>query len=130
MAGLGLPAHLIAIETIDYPIDLIADIIDELDYRICMDVGHLMMSGYGINDFFRRFGKKVSIIHLHGVLDGCDHLSLANLSAELLESFLKLLQKFKGTVSVEVFAYDVLESSMNYLEQCWQSAQIGADSSG
>ena len=129
MAGLGLPAHLIAIETLDYPFDLIADIIDELNYRICMDVGHLMLSGYDIERFFQRFEKKVSIIHLHGVLDGRDHLSLANLPAELLESFLKLLQKFKGTVSIEVFAFNILVSSMNSLEQCWQSAQIGTDSS-
>ena len=117
----GLPVNRIAIETIDYPIHMIENLIDEFNFGICMDVGHLMLHGQDISRFFRQYSRRISIIHLHGVAGRRDHLSLDNLSVVLLVPFLRRLQDFQGTVSLEVFSFDVLSLSLRYLEKCWQS---------
>ncbi len=125
----GVPANRIAIETIDYPIASIADVIDELNFGICMDVGHLILHGHDIIRFYRRYDKQIFIIHLHGVSGHRDHLSLENLPADLLQSFLGVLHEYRGTVSLEVFSFGILSSSLVYLERCWQSLPATARSS-
>ena len=116
-----VPAKRIAIETIDYPIYIIEDVIDELDFGICMDVGHLILHGHDIIRFYKRYENRISIIHLHGVRGPRDHVSLDHLPVELLESFLGLLQEYRGTISLEVFSFDILSTSLGYLAECWQS---------
>ncbi len=117
----GVSANRIAIETIDYPIYVIGDVIDELDFGICMDVGHLILHGHDIIHFYQRYENRISIIHLHGVRGHRDHVSLEHLPFELLESFLGLLQEYRGTISLEVFSFDILSTSLGYLANCWQS---------
>ena len=117
----GVPANRIAIETIDYPINIIEDVIEELDFGICMDVGHLILNGHDVSRFYQRYKNRISIIHLHGVRGSRDHESLEHLPAGLLQSFLSVLQEYRGTVSLEVFSYKTLSSSLRHLEKCWQS---------
>jgi sugar phosphate isomerase/epimerase len=117
----GAPANRIAIETIDYPIPIIADVIDELNFGICMDVGHLLLQGHDIISFYQLYRRQISIIHLHGVRGLRDHVSLEHLPVELLESFLGLLHEYRGTISLEVFSFDILSTSLGCLAKCWQS---------
>ncbi len=117
----GVPTNRIAIETIDYPINIIEDVIEELDFGICMDVGHLILNGHDVSRFYQRYKNRISIIHLHGVRGSRDHESLEHLPAGLLQSFLSVLQEYRGTVSLEVFSYNTLLSSLRHLEKCWQS---------
>lgn len=126
----GVPADQIAIETLDYPIDLLAPIIDELKLAVCMDMGHLFLYGYDVTDFFERYGKNVSIVHLHGVFNNRDHLSLETLPADLMRTVVNVLQNFSGTVSIEVFSFVALASSLLCLEDCWQATQSAAKSPG
>jgi sugar phosphate isomerase/epimerase len=126
----GVPAGKIAIETLDYPIGMIAQIIDKLNLSICLDVGHLMLQGYDIKQFFGNYGDKVSIIHLHGVKNCRDHLSLDNQSKEFMKSILDILEDFTKNVSVEVFSYKDLRKSLRYFEECWQSIKKTGVSSG
>ncbi len=117
----GVPANRIAIENIDYPLQRIEDVIEELDFRICMDIGHLILNGHDVVRFYQRYENRISIIHLHGVRGSRDHVSLEHLPAGLLQSFLSVLQEYRGTVSLEVFSYNTLSSSLRHLEKCWQS---------
>ncbi len=86
-----------------------------------MDVGHLILNGYDVIRFYQRYENRISIIHLHGVRGSRDHESLEYLPAGLLQSFLSVLQEYRGTVSLEVFSYNTLLSSLRHLEKCWQS---------
>lgn len=117
----GVPANRIAIETIDYPINIIEDVIEELDFGICMDVGHLILNGHDVIRFYQRYENRISIIHLHGVRGPRDHESLEHLPAGLLPSFLGVLQEYRGTVSLEVFSFNTLSLSLRHLAKCWQS---------
>lgn len=118
----GVPAAGIAIESLDYPFTWVEDVIQELKLSICMDIGHLFIQGLDILAFFTKYADAVAIIHLHGVQNGKDHLPLDRLPASRLKAVLEILKKFKGTVSLEVFDYNYLQTSLDFLETYWHNS--------
>ena len=117
----GVDPGRICIENLDYPIDLIADFVLELNLSICLDVGHLLYHGYDVADAFNRYFSKISVMHLHGVGNNQDHVSLDRLSEERFHPIMKMLKRFSGVVSLEVFSFDDLNASLQYLERCWKN---------
>ena len=115
----GIPPQSIAVETLDYPLDWLDGIIDELDLGICLDLGHLMARAVDIKTVFDTYGSKTSIIHLHAFKNGCDHMALDCLSAENAQVVLWILQRFTRTVSLEVFSFEDLKISLDFLDQVY-----------
>ena len=113
---------IIAIETLDYPLELLEDIIVDLDLAICLDLGHLMVYDYDVLEVFKKFANKTSVLHLHGVENGCDHTTLERLSDKLVKTVLQVLNDFSGVVSLEVFSFENLDSSLKYLESHWRKS--------
>ena len=111
---------IIAIETLDYPLELLEEIIIELDLSICLDLGHLMVYDYEVLEVFNRFASKTSVLHVHGVENSRDHQTLEKLSNNLFESVLQVLNQFTGVVSLEVFCFENLDSSLKFLESRWR----------
>lgn len=110
---------IIAIETLDYPLGLLEDIIVDLNLAICLDLGHLMVHGYDLIEVFNAYGYKTPVIHLHGVENDRDHTTLDRLSDKLALAVLQVLKKFTGVVSLEVFSFEDLISSLNFIENRW-----------
>jgi sugar phosphate isomerase/epimerase len=110
----------IAIETLDYSFKLVDDIIVDLDLKICLDLGHLMVHGYDIKKIFNKYADRTSIIHLHGVENDHDHTTLERLPKKLLEPVLWILKSFSGVVSLEIFSFENLNSSLKFLENHWE----------
>jgi len=129
IVGSGVSADKIAIETLDYPLETLAEIIYELQLSICLDAGHLLLHGYDIPRFFNKYGAKISIVHLHGVKNNRDHLSLDQLPADSMQSILEILQTFTASLSVEVFSFEHLETSLQFFEKCWCLMRPPLDSS-
>ncbi len=111
---------IIAIETLDYPLELLDEIVLELDLMVCLDLGHLMVYDYDLVEVFDKYGFRTPVVHLHGVEDDHDHLALDRLTEKLTSSVLKVLKKFTGVVSLEVFSYEDLRSSLKFLENRWR----------
>jgi sugar phosphate isomerase/epimerase len=107
----------ISVETLDYPLEWLADVIDEAGLAVCADVGHLLLQGQELPGVFDRFGSRVSIIHLHGVENGRDHLPLDRLPQTAADTVQRVLSEFRGIVSLEVFAFDALEVSLKWLDR-------------
>ncbi len=114
--------NIIAIETLDYPLELLEDIVLDLDLRICLDLGHLMVYDYDVLEVFNKYASKTSVLHLHGVENGRDHTTLERLSDKLFKAVLQVLNKFTGVVSIEVFSFENLDSSLKYLENHWRKS--------
>ena len=110
----------IAIETLDYPFDLVDDIILDLDVKICMDLGHLVVHGFDLEQAFRKYALRTSIIHLHGVENGRDHTALERMPEKSMEAVLRILKNFTGVVSLEIFSFENLNLSLKFLENRWQ----------
>jgi sugar phosphate isomerase/epimerase len=111
---------IIAIETLDYPLELLEDIVLDLDLRICLDLGHLMVYDYDVLEVFNKYASMTPVLHLHGVENRRDHTTLERLSVKLFETVLQVLNKFSGVVSIEVFSFENLDSSLKYLENHWK----------
>ena len=111
---------IIAIETLEYPLELLETVIVDLGLSICLDLGHLMVYGYDVKEVFNKYVLKTSVLHLHGVEHNRDHTTLSRLSPELIETVLGVLRRFTGVVSLEVFSYDNLISSLQFLENHWE----------
>ena len=82
----------LAVETLSYPFDLIAALVEEHDFGVTMDVGHLWRGGYDWRDFWQRWAPRGVSVHLHGVnCKGDDHLGLDALNPALLQCFMERL---------------------------------------
>ena len=110
---------IIAIETLDYPLELLEDIVLDLDLRICLDLGHLIVYDYNLIEVFNKYFDKTSVIHLHGVEIDRDHTALDRLSDTLTSTVLRILKRFTGVVSLEVFSFENLDASLKHIENHW-----------
>ncbi len=119
MQAAGMPGDLMAVETLDYPLEIIDKILADYNLAVCMDIGHLIIRGSDIQSVFNQYCDKVAIIHLHGVEGHQDHLALDRLSEEWIGPVFEILNKFSGSVSIEVFSFENLSASLNYLERYW-----------
>lgn len=111
---------IIAIETLDYPLGLLEDILLDLDLMICLDLGHLMVYDHDIVKVFDKYSYKTPVLHLHGVEKDRDHTSLDRLPEKLASDVLQVLKRFNGVVSLEVFSFENLTSSLKFLEDHWE----------
>jgi sugar phosphate isomerase/epimerase len=119
----GVRPDSIWVETLDYPCELLTDIIGELDLKICLDLGHLLLHGYDIKSAFNNYKAKTAMIHLHGFRDDRDHLELDTLSEDDIGPLLWVLRQFTKTVSLEVFSFEKLQASLAFLEKQWKKNQ-------
>jgi sugar phosphate isomerase/epimerase len=117
----------IAVETLDYPLELLEDIIVDLDLAICLDLGHLMIYGYDLITVYNQYGFRTGVLHLHGIEKGRDHLALDRLSEKLASTVLAVLKRFSGVVSLEVFSFEDLNSSLKFIENHWDEALLMRD---
>ena len=115
-------SNIIAIETLDYPLDILNGLISELDLSICLDLGHLMVYDFDILEVFNRYAAKTGVLHVHGVENSRDHLALNRLSTKLSATVMQVLKRFTGIVSLEVFSFEDLNSSLKYLESRWRQS--------
>ena len=116
----GIEAESISIENLAYPLEWVEKIINDFNLAVCIDLGHLIVNQFDIQAAFNRYYQKTVIIHLYGAESRHDHLSLDYLSPINTDIIMPILKQFKGIVSLEVFSYDGLVSSLNFLEKCWQ----------
>ena len=114
-AGVQGPA--LSIETLNYPLEWIEPILQDYDLRVCLDMGHLILNHEDIETAYRRFAGQTTMIHLHGVNNGKDHLTLDVFDQNWLDKIFCLLKQFTGTVSIEVFSYNHLLNSLAVLER-------------
>jgi sugar phosphate isomerase/epimerase len=114
-------SEMISIETLTYPMEWVEEILSDFNLSVCIDLGHLMVYGFDMETVFNRYCHRTSIIHLHGVENHKDHLSLDRLSKEKSKIIRGILKQFNGVVSLEVFSYPHLKDSLLFLEKLWHN---------
>jgi len=125
----GIPSRKLAIETIEFPFDLILEIAEVLDLSICLDTGHILAGFSGsisIMDALKACSPRLAEIHLHdspnflktGQLGyGKDHQPLGNgeLNTNQLFQFLKQMN-FNGPIIFELTVEEA-QSSITHLQE-------------
>lgn len=64
----GLPSRALAVETIEFPLELTLELADELDLSVCLDVGHILVGFSGPADIFEALEAclpRLAEVHLH-----------------------------------------------------------------
>ncbi len=123
----GVTGRCISVENLDYDFALAAPIVEQLDLSVCMDMGHLMAHEADLGAFYTNWRERITMIHLHGVDGTRDHLPLDRLAPAHRDAVMHILKQYAFTVSLEVFAFEALKASLNYLAELWrkQKAERG-----
>jgi sugar phosphate isomerase/epimerase len=113
----------ITIETLEYPPEILFPVLDATPIALCMDAGHLIRYGYDVSGLFERYGKRIPLIHFHGVDFSYDpprdHQGLDRTPMDRVGTTLGVLEKFTGVVSLEVFNLDHLKASLDWMDRCF-----------
>jgi hypothetical protein len=72
----GIDSRRLAIETLEEPFETLFPLVRKLGLSICLDLGHLILHGHDLERHLDRYLDHTTVIHLHGVHDGRDHLPL------------------------------------------------------
>lgn len=115
----GIDSASISIENLMYPLEWVGKIITSFNLSVCLDLGHLILQKADIGSVFDKYAAITPVIHLYGVAGHHEHLSLETLSKKDMASVFKILKRFSGVVSLEVFSYRHLRTSLDVLERCW-----------
>ncbi|HIJ57078.1 MAG TPA: sugar phosphate isomerase/epimerase [Deltaproteobacteria bacterium] len=116
----GISGASISVETLFYPLNWLDDIIDEYNLSICMDIGHLILQNVPLLEIFEPYHNHITMLHLHGVENGKDHLSLSKLSEPNWNALIRILMTYKGVAGIEVFSFDHLKASLEVFEYFWK----------
>jgi len=116
----GIQSQAISIETLAYPFEWLEEIIKAFKLSVCIDIGHLLVNGFDIKKVFDKHSSNTSIIHLHGVENKKDHISLSKLPLGQMDQIIGILKRYYGVVSLEVFSFDNLNTSLAFLEKHWK----------
>jgi sugar phosphate isomerase/epimerase len=109
------------IENTYYDLTLFSEEIEEADYTVCMDIGHLALLGLTLEGMVGSFGDRIRETHIHGYFQGQDHRSLAVLNSGSLAQIIDFLKGYAGSTIIEVFNESDLQSSMETLQLAWQA---------
>jgi len=118
----GLDASSLSIETLDYPFTWVEDIIASHGLSVCLDLGHLIRYGYDVQQALQRHAGRTEVIHLHGVCNGRDHLSLDKMPGAFLKPIIRFLGSYRNTLSIEVFSLENLVHSLRFLDKVWEES--------
>lgn len=121
LIGAGIKGENISIETLMYPLEWVDKIIAAFNLSVCIDIGHLILQEADFESIFNQYSQITPIIHLHGVEKNCAHISLDRISEKNIKPIMRILKRFTGVVSLEVFSYHHLKASLNFLEKFWEA---------
>ena len=83
----------------------------------CLDIGHLILGRENVNDVLRIYQKDIKELHIHGVKEYEEHLSLSALPVESVcewnDYLIKI--KFDGILNLEVFSPEDLAGSLTVI---------------
>ncbi|WP_022666032.1 cobamide remodeling phosphodiesterase CbiR [Desulfospira joergensenii] len=114
----------VSVETLDYSPVLLDPFLEKYPIRLCMDAGHHFKYGHDLERTFETYPARLAVIHLHGVdFSGPrpkDHIGLDRLPRELFARTVRILERYSGTVSLEVFNLENLNRSLEVLSSVFK----------
>lgn len=120
LTGCGVAAERFAVETLGYPFRYIESVVEEFNMSVCLDIGHILLNRYSIEEYLSRYFDRTRVVHLHGIIAGKDHKSLSGFDPPLLEKIMGLLAKgsrIPRALTLEIFSEKDLRESLEILER-------------
>lgn len=118
--ALGQEKRLVGVENIEYPFGLVAHLVADYGFSVCLDFGHLVHYGHDLEEGLGLLSQ-VRHLHYHGVQGGRDHQTLTDMEqARMLGKRLAEVG-YDGVVTLEMYSLEKLKSSLALLGEAWQS---------
>ncbi len=119
LLDLGIPPESLCLENLRPVFNPLEGLITEKGLSVCLDVRHLVVYGHDLDDFLKRHGSRIRVIHLHGISDGRDHRGLACLDGRILERLMAFLHngRARPVVTLEVFGQADLDESLRVMSR-------------
>ena len=118
-----LDASKICVENLGYPIQWHAAIADSHRFSYCLDMGHLWLYGHDWKKECAKYLDRTRVIHLHGVSECKDHISLKKNNLDVIKQFISMvLKKYCNVVTLELFNQQDTFESMDLLEELWDQS--------
>jgi len=99
--------RMLAVETLDYPYELIAPLVYQYDLATCLDIGHVLICNHPLKKYIDSYLSRTRVIHLHGVRDQKDHADLSYIEPGtlkmLIETFKTASLETRRVVTLEIF---------------------------
>lgn len=118
-AALGEEKRLVAVENIEYPFGLVAPLVAEYGFGVCLDCGHLVHYGHDLEEGWASL-PQVRHLHYHGVRDGRDHQALHDAEQARMLGQRLMEVGYDGVVTLEMYSLEKLEASLTLLDEVWQ----------
>jgi sugar phosphate isomerase/epimerase len=117
----------VAVENLGYRWTQHRDLAENADCVLCCDIGHLWL--YFPDSWEEELAAmlpRTAVIHLHGVADGRDHISLRKSDDELCRILLARLKlaNYAGVVTMEVFNESDFVGSANHMRDLWEELSL------
>ena len=115
----------LCIETLSYDFSRMWPLLVEKDCSVCMDIGHLLMTGRDVTACLDAWMGRTRVIHLHGVREGGrDHVDISHIETGLLKKILAALQTGEHpeepktrVLTMEIFSQNDFERSVSVLKE-------------
>lgn len=115
-AALGAEKRLVAVENIAYPYDLVAAMVMEYGFSVCLDLGHLIRYGHDLEAGLSLL-PWVRHLHYHGVQEGRDHQSLSDTEQVRMLTRRLATAEFAGVVTLEMYSLENLKVSLAFFDR-------------
>ena len=110
------------VETLNYPIGWIFPIIEHHGLSVTLDVGHLELYGFPVQEHLERYLSHTRVLHMHGIKDGKDHKGLQHMRTDTLDMVMQALSEKHDPARVftmEIFSEnDFNASCMELMRYC------------
>ncbi len=119
VAGMVGDAGRLCVENLEnYAPEAFLPLLDDLPVGLCVDVGHLWLTGRDPVPFLEAHLDRTRVIHLHGV-GGRDHQALTHQGVERVAPLLDLLaaRGYGGVLTLEVFSREDFFSSRDLVAE-------------
>ena len=97
------------VETLNYPLEFIEDVIVSFGLSVTLDIGHLELYGFPVQENLDRYLSRTRVLHMHGIIDGKDHKGLQHMRTEILDMVMKVL--FDNPDPERVFTMEVFSEN-------------------
>ena len=119
LAGaLGEEKRLVGVENIEYPFGLVAPVVAEHGFGVCLDLGHLLHYGHDLEEGLGLLPQGRHL-HYHGVRDGKDHQALCDAEQPRMLGQRLAEAGYAGVVTLEMYSLEKLEASLTLLDKAW-----------
>ncbi len=114
----GVDPTLLCIETLSYPFYFLDNLIKEFNLSVCLDIGHLLIYNFSLEEHLNKYLSRTKVIHLHGIKNGKDHNSIRYLTKATLELVVNAISQRKENyriLTLEIFNEEDFLSSIEII---------------